>query len=63
MKFSELLEHAQTCIKTFNPVIMSLDSHADEYIAAVSQNSSSAEIKLKTGLFVYSSKIPTKKCL
>ncbi len=38
MKFSELLEHAQTCIKTFNPVIMSLDSHADEYIAAVSQH-------------------------
>ena len=40
MKFSELLDHAQKCIKSFNPVIMSLDSHADEYISQVSLSSS-----------------------
>lgn len=36
MRFSELLEHCITCIKTFNPVIKTIDSHADEYIANVS---------------------------
>ena len=36
MKFSELIENAMTCVKTFNPVIMSLDSHADEFIKNVS---------------------------
>ena len=39
MKFSELLDHAITCIKTFNPVIKTLDSHADEFIAQVSKQS------------------------
>ena len=36
MKFSELIEHAITCIKGFNPVIKTIDSHADEFIATVS---------------------------
>ena len=36
MKFSELIEHCVTCIKTFNPVIKTIDSHADEMIAQVS---------------------------
>ena len=36
MKFSELIEHAIVCIKGFNPVIKTLDSHADEFIAQVS---------------------------
>ena len=39
MRFSELLEHCITCIKTFNPVIKTIDSHADEYIANVSHSS------------------------
>ena len=37
MKFSELIEHAVACIKAFNPVIKTIDSHADEYIKAVSK--------------------------
>ena len=36
MKFSELIEHCSTCIKEFNPVIKTIDSHADDYIARVS---------------------------
>ena len=35
MKFSELIEHAIECLKTFNPVIKTIDSHADEMIAKV----------------------------
>ena len=37
MKFSELIEHCCACIKAFNPVIKTIDSHADEYIAQVKQ--------------------------
>ena len=36
MKFSELIEHCSACIKDFNPVIKTIDSHADDYIAKVS---------------------------
>ena len=36
MKFGELIEHCITCIKTFNPVIKTIDSHADDFIANVS---------------------------
>lgn len=36
MKFSELLEHGITCIQTFNPVIKTIDSHADEFLTNVS---------------------------
>ena len=36
MKFSELIEHCVTCIKGFNPVIKTIDSHADEFISQVS---------------------------
>lgn len=33
MKFSELLEECVGCIKTFNPIINTLDSHADDFLA------------------------------
>ena len=36
MKFSELIDHAIECIKTFNPVIKTIDSHADSYLEKVS---------------------------
>lgn len=36
MKFSELIEQAISCIQTFNPVIKTIDSHADDFIANVS---------------------------
>ena len=36
MKFSELIDHCITCIKGFNPVIKTIDSYADEFIATVS---------------------------
>lgn len=32
MKFSELIDHAVECIKTYNDVIKTLDSHGDEYV-------------------------------
>ena len=32
MKFDELLEQCVECIKTFNPVISTIDSHADNYL-------------------------------
>lgn len=35
MKFAELIEHCIQCIKSFNPIIKTLDSHADDYIAQV----------------------------
>ena len=37
MKFSELIDHAIECIKTFNPVIKTIDSHADSYLEKVSE--------------------------
>lgn len=36
MKFSELIDHAIECIKTYNEVIKTLDSHGDEYVKKVS---------------------------
>ena len=39
MKFSDLIEHCVTCIKSFNPVIKTIDSHADEFINNVSTDS------------------------
>jgi len=38
MKFAELIEHCTQCIKTFNPVIKTIDSHADDYIRPVSDS-------------------------
>ena len=32
MKFSELIEHCITCVKSFNPVTHTIDSHADEQL-------------------------------
>jgi len=37
MKFSELIDHAIECIKAFNPVIKTIDSHADSYLEKVSE--------------------------
>ena len=53
MKFSELIDHAIVCIKGFNPVIKTLDSHADEFIAQVSPLSN-----LKPKLPKYSDALP-----
>ena len=35
MKFAELLEVCTECIKTFNPVIKTIDSHADDFLNKV----------------------------
>ena len=32
MKFSELIEQCNKCVKTFNPVISTIDSHADNFL-------------------------------
>ena len=53
MKFSELIEHAIECVKSFNPIIKTLDSHADEFIKNVSN---------RLILIHVSTKTLTKKC-
>ena len=59
MKFSELIEHCVACIKGFNPVIKTIDSHADEYIAQV-RNHTTCGIWLT--IFVFdSSRIHTRR--
>jgi len=58
MKFSELIEHAIVCIKGFNPVVTTIDSHSDEFIAQVSPNHTNFCLTLNT---LYSSLTPTKK--
>lgn len=35
MKFGELIDHTIECIKTFNPVYKTIDSHSDEFLAIV----------------------------
>ena len=35
MKYAELIEKCDECIKTFNPVISTIDSHADTYLVTV----------------------------
>jgi hypothetical protein len=35
MKYSELIEKCDECIKTFNPIISTIDSHADTYLSNV----------------------------
>ena len=32
MKFSELIDSCIECIKTFNPIIKTIDSHADDFL-------------------------------
>ena len=75
-KFSDLIEDAVNCIKTYNRVIKTIDSHADDFLAAVSTcvcygalwdgfaggNSNKALIKSNV-LSEYSSKTPTNECL
>lgn len=36
MKFSELIEASIDCIKAYNPVIKTIDSHADDFLKDVS---------------------------
>jgi len=33
MKFGDLIDHCIQCVKTFNPVINTIDSHADNFLA------------------------------
>ena len=35
MKFSELIESCDQCVKTYNPVISTIDTHADTYLATL----------------------------
>jgi hypothetical protein len=36
MKFSELIDSCIECLKTFNPIIKTIDSHADDFLVNVS---------------------------
>ena len=45
MKFSELVEVAQECVKSFNPVINTIDSHADQFLTSVKDPYEKAFIK------------------
>ena len=36
MKFSELIDSCIECIKSFNPIIKTIDSHADDFLKDVS---------------------------
>lgn len=36
MKFAELIDHCIECIKSYNPVIKTVDSHADDFLVKVS---------------------------
>ncbi len=36
MKFSELIDSCIECLKSFNPIVKTLDSHADDFLKAVS---------------------------
>jgi hypothetical protein len=71
-KFSELIEDAVNCVKTYNRVIKTIDSHADDFLAAVSAEiktpdpvgegaSTCASIKSNVS-FKYSSKTPMNVC-
>ena len=35
MKFDELIDQCQECVKTFNPMIKTIDSHADDFLKSV----------------------------
>ena len=35
MKFSELIEHCDQCIKSYNPVISTIDTHADTFLGTL----------------------------
>jgi len=35
MKFSELIQRTDECIKTFNPVISTIDSHSDSFLGTL----------------------------
>jgi len=68
MKFSELIDHAIECIKTYNEVIKTLDSHGDEYVKKVSLHAVRAPEVLPwqsilIGCPPYSFKTPTNECL
>lgn len=35
MKFSELIDHCNECVKSFNPVYNTIDSHSDNFLAGL----------------------------
>lgn len=35
MKFSELIDSCVECVRTFNPIIKTIDSHADDFLKDV----------------------------
>jgi hypothetical protein len=62
-KFSELIEEAVNCIKTYNRVIKTIDSHADDFLAAVSDIIFVATGFIKSNPnFPCSSKTPMNEC-
>ena len=38
MEFAELIEASIECIKSFNPVYKTIDTHADDYLKDVSSS-------------------------
>jgi hypothetical protein len=58
-KFSELIEEAVNCIKTYNRVIKTIDSHADDFLAAVRQFNATTKSNINS---LYSSKTPMNEC-
>jgi hypothetical protein len=36
MKFADLIDNSIECIKSFNPIIKTIDSHADDFLKDVS---------------------------
>jgi len=48
MKFSELIDSCIECIKSFNPIIKTIDSHADDFLKDVIYNcTNSLKIQFK----------------
>jgi hypothetical protein len=36
MKFGDLIDQAVACVRAYNPVYSTVDSHADQHLSAVS---------------------------
>jgi hypothetical protein len=76
MKFSELIDSCIECIKNFNPIIKTIDSHADDFLKDVSLPHSTPYIPPRMHVDSqvvnlldilinreYSSRTPTRRCL
>ena len=59
MKFSELIDSCVECVKTFNPIIKTIDSHADDFLKDVSERESERAVLIDS----YSTKIHMRRCL